>query len=133
MIAITAGSPDTATFERLAHQAIRHLPQVFRRHLTDVVVRVAEFADAEQLRSVGLHDPWTLSGLYHGHPVSEHSIWTSGELPPMIWLFRRPLLREWRETGVSLDDLITHVVIHEVGHHFGFTDAQMHAIENEAD
>ena len=70
--------------------------------------------------------------LYHGRPLSEQSVWTTADMPPMITLYRAPLLREWRETGVELDDLVTHVVVHEVGHHFGLSDEDMHRIEDES-
>ena len=126
-------APDTATFELLARKAVLALPDQFREHLGDVVIRIEEFADDEQLRAVGLRDRWSLSGLYHGRPLSEQSIWASGEMPPVISLFRAPLLQEWRDTGVTLEDLITHVIVHEVGHHFGLSDEQMHAIEDGAD
>jgi predicted Zn-dependent protease with MMP-like domain len=122
-------APDAATFDRLARAAIARLPALFREHLDGVVVRIEEFADAETLQSVGLDDPWELTGLYHGRPLGEQSIWNSGELPPVISLYRQPLLAEWCETGVKLDDLVTHVIVHEVGHHFGLSDEEMHAIE----
>lgn len=93
------------------------------------MVRVEEFADDDTLESLGIEDPWELSGLYHGRPMSEHSSWASGEFPPVITLYRRPILDEWIETGVLLEDLVTHVLVHEVGHHFGLSDAQMAAIE----
>jgi predicted Zn-dependent protease with MMP-like domain len=80
-----------------------------------------------------MDDPWGLTGLYHGRPISEQSIWSSGDLPPVISLYRQPLLEEWTETGVSLDDLVTHVVVHEVGHHFGLSDDEIYAIEDDAD
>ena len=123
---------DAAAIERLAEAAIARLPEVFRRHLTNVVLRIEDFADKAVLRQLGIEDPFELSGLYSGRPMSEESSWVSGELPPMIHLYRRPLLDEWVETGVSLEALITHVIVHEVGHHFGFSDADMHAIEDEA-
>jgi predicted Zn-dependent protease with MMP-like domain len=123
-------APDAAAIEQLAETAIARLPDVFRRHLTNVVLRIEEFADDEVLRQLDIEDPFELSGLYTGRPVSEESAWVSGELPPMVYLYRRPLLDEWVETGVALEDLITHVIVHEVGHHFGFSDADMHAIED---
>jgi predicted Zn-dependent protease with MMP-like domain len=123
---------DNATFERLARKAMAALPPEFREHLGDVAIRIAEFADRETLDALGMDDPWNLTGLYHGRPLDEQSIWTSGELPPVISLYRQPLLREWRETGVGLEELINHVVVHEVGHHFGLSDDDMHAIEDEA-
>jgi predicted Zn-dependent protease with MMP-like domain len=79
-----------------------------------------------------MEDPFELTGLYTGRPMGEQSSMASGELPPMIHLYRRPLLDEWVETGVALEALITHVIVHEVGHHFGFSDDDMHAIEDSA-
>lgn len=125
------GQPDSALFERLARDALASLPQPFRDHLGDIVIRVEEFADRETLDALGLADAWELTGLYHGRPLSEQSVWATGDMPPVITLYRAPLLREWRATGVGLEDLITHVVVHEVGHHFGLSDADMHRIEDE--
>lgn len=122
-------APDAAVIERLAEAAIAALPEPFRKHLDDVVVRIDEFGDEEVLKELGIEDPFDLSGLYSGRPISEQSSTLSGELPPMIHLYRRPLLDEWVETGVSLEELVTHVIVHEVGHHFGFSDEDMHAIE----
>ncbi len=115
----------------MADEAVARLPEQFRVHLKEVVFKVEEFADEDVLKELGLEDPFQLSGLYSGRPLREQSSWSSGELPPMIHLYRRPLLDEWAETGVCLEDLITHVIVHEVGHHFGFSDADMHAIEEE--
>ena len=126
-------APDAAAIERLAEQAIAALPEHFRRHLDGVVLRIHDFADDEVLAGFDIEDPFELSGLYTGRPVGEQSSMISGELPAMIHLYRRPLLDEWAETGVSLEDLVTHVIVHEVGHHFGFSDADMHAIEDAAD
>ena len=109
----------------------RSLPPQFRDRLHDVVVKVPEFATSEQLRSVGLTDRWHLSGLYEGEPLPLQSSWSSGRLPPHIYLFRQPLLAEWRETDVSLPQLIRHVFIHEAGHHFGFSDDDMHWLEEQ--
>mgnify|MGYP000938600673 CR=1 FL=1 len=78
--------PDAETFDRLAHAAIARLPALFREHLDGVMVRIEEFADDETLRELGIADPWDLTGLYHGRPMGEQSIWTSGELPPVISL-----------------------------------------------
>ncbi len=122
-------APDAAAFEALALAAFASIPEPFAGHLAGVRVTVAEFADAETLAAVGLDDPWELSGVYHGRSMDKESIWNSGEMPPVITLFRQPLLAEWCETGVALDDLVSHVVMHEVGHHFGLSDEQMHALE----
>ncbi len=125
--------PSAAVLETMAHAAFARIPDPFRQHLGSVVVRIEEFADAEALAAVGLSDPWELSGLYHGLPMGEQSVWTSGQMPPMITLYRQPLLAEWCETGVDLQALVAHVVIHEVGHHFGLSDEDMHALEQQAD
>ena len=123
-------APDAAAIERLADEAVARLPAAFRRHLDGVVFRVEEFADDEVLDSMGIEDPFDLTGLYSGRPIGEQSSMLSGELPAMIHLYRRPLLDEWAETGVSLEELVTHVIVHEIGHHFGFSDADMHAFED---
>jgi predicted Zn-dependent protease with MMP-like domain len=129
---MSAQHPDAATFEHLARKALAALPPLFRDHLEGVIVRIEEFADRETLDALDIDDPWDLTGLYHGRPMDEQSIWSSGELPPVISLYRRPLLREWAETGVELADLVTHVIVHEVGHHFGLSDDDMDAIEDDA-
>jgi predicted Zn-dependent protease with MMP-like domain len=122
--------PSRADMEAMARAALKALPARFREQCTDVVVKVEEFATREQLLAVGLDDRWELSGLYEGRPLSERSIWDAGEMPAIVTLFRQPLLHEWRNTGVRLDDLVTHVVIHEIGHHFGFSDETMHRLED---
>jgi len=124
-------TPDAAVLEHLAHKAVKQLPTAFRDHLCDVVFRVQDFADSEMLHAVGLSDPWTLLGLYHGRPFGQHSIWSTGEMPSVISLFRRPLLAECHRRGIPVEDMVTHVIVHEVGHHFGLSDADMSAIENE--
>jgi len=133
MIRPGSANPEIAEMERLARRALNSLPEPFRAHVEDVVVRIEEFATPEQLAAVGLDDPWDLSGLYEGRPLSERSIWDAGEMPAIVTLFRQPLLHEWRTTGVRFDALITHVVIHEIGHHFGFSDETMHRLEEGED
>jgi predicted Zn-dependent protease with MMP-like domain len=125
-------APDAAAIERLAEVAIARMPEGFRRQLEGVVLRIDEFADEDVLAELGIEDPFELSGLYTGRPIGERSSMLSGELPAMIHLYRRPLLDEWAETGVSLEALVTHVIVHEAGHHFGFSDEDMHAIEEAA-
>ena len=126
-------APDAATIERLARTALARLPETFRAHLGDVVLRVEDFAEDAVLDELGIEDPFDLTGLYSGRPVGEKSSSDSGALPDMIHLYRRPLLDEWVETGVSLEALVTHVLVHEVGHHFGLSDADMHALEDAAE
>ena len=125
-------APDAAEIERLAEAAIGRMPEGFRRHLEGVVLRVDDFADEGVLAELGIEEAFDLTGLYTGRPIGEQSSLLSGELPAMIHLYRRPLLDEWAETGVSLEALVTHVIVHEVGHHFGFSDEDMHAIEEAA-
>lgn len=124
-------TPDAELIERLAHAVLQRLPAEFQPSLTDIVIRVEEFADPEQLASVGLTDPRRLVGLYRGRPVDKQSIWASGDLPPTIFVFRQPLLARWRQTGATLEAVVNHLVVHEVGHHFGFSDAEMHGLEDE--
>ena len=123
-------APDKEMLRGLALQAIQNLPALFTAHLGDIDLRVEDFPDDALLRDMGIADGWDLTGLYHGHPLGEQSIWSSGVLPPVITLYRLPLLMEWIETEVTLDALITHVLIHEVGHHFGLSDADMEALDN---
>ncbi len=122
-------APGPAQFEALAHSAFARIPEPFAQHLEGITVHIEEFADAQTLEALGLEDPFELGGLYHGHPMGEESIWVSGEFRPRITLYRQPLLAEWCETEVTLEDLVTHVVVHEVGHHFGLSDEDMHALE----
>jgi predicted Zn-dependent protease with MMP-like domain len=126
-------APDTDTIERLARAALARLPRAFQPSLADIVIRIEEFANRDQLASVGLAHRWQLVGLYRGHPVTAQSVWASGDLPPTIYLFRQPLLARWRETGATLEAVVNHLVVHEVGHHFGLSDEEMHGLEREAD
>lgn len=115
-------------------EAVRSaLPAHFRNQMEELVLRVEDFATPEQLASVEIESKWHLTGLYEGESLPDRSIWASGRMPARIWLFRRPLIAEWRETGVSMDDLVRHVVIHEAGHHFGFSDDDMHRLEDGAE
>ena len=125
-------APDAATIEAMAREALARIPEPFATHLGDVVLLVEEFADDETLDALGIDDPFGLTGLYHGRPIGEKSSFESGALPDRIHLYRQPLLAEWCETGVDLGDLITHVVVHEVGHHFGLSDDDMHRLEDSA-
>ena len=126
-------SHSAAEFEETARAVLRRLPQPFRTHLEDVVLRIAEFASPEQLAAVGMEDRWELTGLYEGIALPEQSQWDHERMPPMISLFRQPLLAEMRETGVGFAELVRHVVIHEAGHHFGFSDEDMHALEDSVE
>lgn len=121
-------APTREDIETLALTALSRLPDPFRDHLSNVVLFVEEFADAQVLKDMEIDDPFGLTGLYTGRAVGDPA--QTGDLPPTIRLFRRPLLDEWVETGVPLEALITHVVVHEIGHHFGLSDLDMHVLED---
>ena len=126
------GTPVTLDeMEALGLAAIATLPATFREQMGDVVFAVEDFADEETLRELGMESPFELTGVYEGHALTERSIEMSGNLPTRIRLFRRPILDEWAERGdETLEHLVRHVVIHEIGHHFGLSDADMHALED---
>ena len=126
-------APDADVIEAIARATLARLPEPFARHLEDVVLRIEDFADAQLLGQLGIDDPFDLSGLYRGRPVGDKSMSDSGALPDMIHLYRRPLLDEWAEGNETLEALVGHVLIHEVGHHFGLSDADMHALEHAAE
>ncbi len=126
-------APDIEAIERIARAAMARLPAAFAAHLGDVVMIVEDYADDETLAALGIEHPLDLTGLYHGRPVGEKSSMDSGALPDRIHLYRRAILDEWIETGVRLDDLVAHVMIHEIGHHFGLSDDDMHALEGAVD
>ena len=126
-------SPSAAEFENAAREVLRRLPQPFAAHLADVVLQIAEFATDEQLAAVGMEDPYDLTGLYEGVALTEQSQWDHERMPPVITLFRQPLLAEMAETGVGFAELVRHVVIHEAGHHFGLSDEDMDALEESVE
>lgn len=117
--------------EEIALQTLRRLAPPFGSSLGDVVLRVEEVADSETIRQLGLGHSMQLSGLYEGIPLNQQSVSQSGSLPERITLYTRPILAEWRSTPFSLEQIVAHIVIHEIGHHFGFSDDEMHALENE--
>ena len=121
--------PSAAEIEAIARRALEHLPEPFASHLNGVVLTVEEFADDETLAGLEMDDPFELTGLYVGRPLTEKSVEDSGVLPDRVTLYRRAILDEWAQEGEELEHLVTHVLIHEVGHHFGFSDEDMHAIE----
>ena len=127
------GLPASADeMETLARAALARLPAQFAEHLGDVVLLVEEFADEALLAELGIEDPFDLTGVYEGLPLHLKSIGDSGRLPDRIRLFRQPILDEWIARGnESLEHLVAHVLVHEVGHHFGLSDETMHALEDE--
>ena len=126
------GPPPTADeLEQLARRVMECLPAPFAEHVRTVVLMVEEFADEATLRDLGLEDPFELTGLYVGHPLTEKSIGDSGTLPDKVILYRRPIIDEWVTDGEELEHLVSHVLIHELGHHFGFSDGDMHLLEDQ--
>ena len=125
--------PSEADIDEIARRTLERLPSPFSESLGDVVLRIEPVAGPETARMVGLSHPMQLSGLYEGISLNHQSVNHSGTLPERITLYTRPILAEWRSTRVSLEQLVSHIVIHEVGHHFGFSDDDMHALEDEAE
>jgi predicted Zn-dependent protease with MMP-like domain len=123
-------APSLALIEQLAHEAIATLPDMFRVPATLVRLRIEDFAEDDLLEALDLTDAFELTGLYEGIPLTEKSVMDQPTAPDTIWLFRRPILDEWAERGdVSIGDMVTHVVIHELAHHFGWSDAEIAAID----
>src|SRR3954452_5573265 len=125
--------PSEADIDAIARQTLDRLPPPFADSLREIILFVEPVADAETARRVGLSRLMQLSGLYEGVSLNHRSVNHSGTLPERITLYSRPILAEWRSTSVSLDQLVSHIVIHEVGHHFGFSDDDMHALEDGAE
>jgi predicted Zn-dependent protease with MMP-like domain len=125
-------APTLADIEQLAQAAVERLPPLFRRHLADVILRIEDFPDDMVMDAMALETPWDILGLYWGRHVGMKGDVPSGALPDMIFLYRRPILDAWAEGGDSLEALVTHVLVHEVGHHFGLSDEQIEAIEASA-
>ena len=124
-------APTLAYIEQLAVAAVETLPQPFRQHLAGVRLVVEDFPSETVQRDMELESPFDILGLYHGHTTAK-SVELSGNMPDAVYLYRRPLLDYWAEHEESLEHLVAHVLIHEVGHHFGLSDEDMHGIENAA-
>jgi predicted Zn-dependent protease with MMP-like domain len=126
-------APSLAEMERLAEDAFARLPDGFRRLCEGVVIRVEDFPDDETLREMGCESEFDLLGLFRGIGLAQASaIRETGQFPNMVWLYRRPLLDYWAEHEETLGHLVTHVLVHEIGHHFGLSDEDMEAIEAAA-
>ena len=125
-------APSLVDFEQLATAAWNRLPGEFRRAAGDVVIRVEDFATDDVLDQMGVEDPFDLTGLYQGVSLDRKSVSDMPQGTDMVFLYRRPLIDEWADSGVTLGDLITHVLVHEIGHHFGLSDDDMARIEEQA-
>ncbi|MCO6184821.1 metallopeptidase family protein [Rhizobium sp. L1K21] len=126
-------SPSIGVLESLAIEAYSHLPEEFRRLASDLVIEIAEFPDDEIFEDMALETPFDLLGLFEGRGLGERFSMETGEMPNRIMLYRRPILDYWAENNETLGDIVTHVLIHEIGHHFGLSDDAMQAIEDSAE
>ena len=123
--------PTLEDFETVARAELAHIPEELAEHVTDIVIRIADFPDAEVERDLKLASPFDLLGLYQGVSLDLKSVSHAPQDVDMIVLYRRPILDYWSETGDDLAAIIRNVLIHEIGHHFGFSDADMDRIERE--
>jgi predicted Zn-dependent protease with MMP-like domain len=123
-------APDLETIEELARKTIQELPPKFQGPAREVLLRVADFAPDDVLDDMGIEDPFELTGLYDGVPLTGKSVMDTVDRPDTIWLYRRPIIDEWAERGdVSLGQLVSHVLIHELAHHFGWSDDEIAEID----
>ena len=121
---------DLAHFERVARRTVDAMPAAFRSAAQAVALRVVDWPARDMLADLGIEDPLELTGLYDGIPMTEKSVMDVAVQPDTVWLFRQPILAEWRDRGdVELDDLIAHVVVHEFAHHFGWSDDDIGAVD----
>jgi predicted Zn-dependent protease with MMP-like domain len=123
-------APTLAEFEDLALAAWQRLPEEFRSKCGNLLIRVEDFPSDEVVRGLGLESPFDLLGLYHGVSLDKKSVFDVPRGPDMVFLYRRPLLDQWATGDETLGGLITHVLVHEIGHHFGLSDADMTHIED---
>ena len=126
-------APSLEEFEVLAIEAFRKLPENFRALCTDLVIRIDDFPTDEVLDHLGARSEFDVLGLFQGVGLPFRSESAPVQMPNMIWLYRRPILDYWAEHDETLGAIITHVLIHEIGHHFGMSDADMEAIEASAE
>jgi predicted Zn-dependent protease with MMP-like domain len=125
-------APSLAEFEVIATEAFRRLPPRFRAKCEGVVIHVEDYPTEEVLNSMGIQSELDLLGLFHGVGLPFQSESAPVQMPNMVWLYRVPILLYWAEHDETLGHIITHVLVHEIGHHFGLSDADMESIERAA-
>ena len=125
-------APSLDEFEKLAKETWDRLPEVFRNSASDVMIRIEEFATEEVLDSLGIESEFDLMGLYQGVSLERRSVMDATSQPDVVVLYRRAILDFWADGDETLGALVAHVLIHEIGHHFGFSDEDMEAIEAKA-
>ena len=123
--------PDAEAIADLAERALAAIPERLRRHIANLGISVEDLAEDEILDEMGIESAWELTGLYQGVPLGERSMSDVARLPDRIVLYRQAILFEWIELGEDLGRLVQNVVVHEVAHHFGFSDAEIEALEQE--
>jgi predicted Zn-dependent protease with MMP-like domain len=122
--------PDLAAIEALAYAARDALPEPYRAAARQIALRIEDFAPEDLLHDLKLDDPFELTGLYDGIPLTEKSVMDQPHSPDSIWLFRRPILDEWAERGTeALGTLVGHILVHELAHHFGWSDTEIARID----
>jgi predicted Zn-dependent protease with MMP-like domain len=126
-------APSLAEMEAMAHDMLTRLPKTFRDLCDGVIVRVEDFPTDEVLDEMGAESEFDLLGLFQGTGLPHQSSGDIARLPNLIWLYRRPILDYWAEHDETLGQIVRHVLVHEIGHHFGLSDADMAAIEASAD
>ena len=129
----SAKAPSLADMEAMAHEVFARLPKTFRDLCEGVIIRVDDFPTEDVLNEMGAESEFDLLGLFQGVGLPFRSGGDIAQLPNMIWLYRRPILDYWAEHDETLGTVIAHVLVHEIGHHFGLSDADMEAIEAAAD
>jgi predicted Zn-dependent protease with MMP-like domain len=120
-------APSLDDIAAMARAALDAMDEPFRTHAKAVAIKVEDFADEETLEAMKIENPYDLTGLYSGVALTLELHSAPSQIPPMVWLYRMPILDEWAGAGdIALEDLVAHVVIHELGHHFGWSDDEMH-------
>jgi predicted Zn-dependent protease with MMP-like domain len=125
-------SPSLAEIEALVIEAFAHLPEEFRSLSGDILIRVEDFPTEDIAEDLALESEFDLLGLFEGRPIGEQLVPQTGEQANRVTLYRRPILDYWAENEETLGEIVTHVLIHEIGHHFGLSDSEMERIEMDA-